>query len=60
MDFVLIRSICDNDGRSPIVLSFISRNIDRVVHAGVAAIVEGKLQKSMAVFREGTPAYTER
>lgn len=56
-DFVLIRSICNNDGRSPIILSFISRNIDRVVHAGVAAIVDGSLQKSMAIFRDGTPAY---
>lgn len=56
-DFVLIRSIRNNDGSSPLILSFVSRNIDRVLHAGIAAIVDGTLQNSMAVFSSDTPAY---
>lgn len=49
-DFVLIRSVLHNDGTAPVSLTFISRNRDRVIHAGIAAIVETHLLHSMAVF----------
>ena len=52
-DFVLIRTVSGNDGTSPITLTFISRKTNRVVHAGLAAIVEKTLSQSMAVYTEG-------
>lgn len=48
-DFMLLRSIVHNDGRHPVVMTFICRRTDRVVHAGIAAIVERRLKASMAV-----------
>jgi hypothetical protein len=52
MDFMLIRSVVGNDGTYPITITFVSRKIDRVVHAGIAAIVEKVLDRSMAVYLE--------
>lgn len=56
-DFVLIRSPMHNNGSAPVVISFYSRNSDRVVHAGIAAIVERHLQGSMAMFEAGSDAF---
>ena len=52
-----MRSPRHNDGRYPIVLSFVSRNLDRVTHAGIAALVEGSLRRSMAVFGVESSAF---
>lgn len=49
-DFVLLRSIKGNDGSAPIAVTFICKKTDRVVHAGIAAIVERHLKDSMAVY----------
>ena len=51
-DFMLFRSISGNDGTHPVVMTLICRKTDRVVHAGIAAIVERHLKASMAVFDE--------
>ena len=51
-DFMLLRSIAGNDGTHPVVMTLICRKTDRVVHAGLAAIVERRLKGSMAVFKE--------
>jgi len=58
-DFVLIRSVAGNDGTHPITMTFVCRKTDRVVHAGLAAIVERVLDKSMAVYEEGEPGFAD-
>ena len=50
-DFMLLRSPSGNDGSHPVLITFVSRKTDRVVHAGIAAIVEAQLVNSMALFR---------
>lgn len=56
-DFVLIRSVAGNDGSYPITITFVCRVTDRVVHAGLAAIVENSLDRSMAVYAEGDSGF---
>ena len=56
-DFVLIRTVAGNDGTSPITLTFISRKTNRVVHAGLAAIVGKTLSQSMAIYTEGESGF---
>ena len=56
-DFVLIRSIEGNDGSHPVTVTFISRHSHRVVHAGLAAIVEKTLAGSMALYEEGVDGF---
>ena len=51
-DFMLLRSIRHNDGSNPISISFVSRKIDPVLHAGIVNIVERKLRGSMTFFRQ--------
>lgn len=56
-DFMLIRSVAGNDGTHPIIITFVCRQTDRVVHAGIAAIVERSLDHSMAVYAEGDSGF---
>ncbi|SFX64447.1 hypothetical protein SAMN04244548_01576 [Paracoccus pantotrophus] len=56
-DFVLIRSPMHNNGSAPVTIAFYSRNSDRVVHAGIAAIVERHLHRSTAMFEAGSDAF---
>lgn len=58
-DFMLIRSVAENDGLEPIGISFISRNESAVVHAGLVAKLADQLTGSMAVFEEGTREFSE-
>lgn len=51
-DFILIRTIAENDGTHPVAITFVGKKTDQVVHAGIVAIMEKKLNKSMAVFME--------
>ena len=53
-DFMLMRSVAENDGSSPVTITFICRRLDPITHAGLAAIAERHLTGSMAVFEEGT------
>lgn len=57
-DFLLLRSRPKNDGSSPIFISFIARKHDRVIHAGIGAIVDRKLRGSMALLRSSDPHYS--
>lgn len=57
-DFALIRSVAKNDGSQPINIAFISKKTDRIIHAGLAAIVERRLNGSMVVFEEGNADFT--
>ncbi|AXV16592.1 hypothetical protein CYG48_13380 [Neorhizobium sp. SOG26] len=52
-DFLLLRSKVGNNGDTPITITFISRSTDRLLHAGLVAIVEKTLSSSMSVFEEG-------
>ena len=56
-DFMLLRSISGNDGTYPVVMTLICRKTDRVVHAGLAAIVERHLKRSMAVFEKNDESF---
>ena len=57
-DFVLIRSRSANDGSAPLSITFVSRNTDRVTHAGLAAIVEKDLRDSMAVYPQSSEGFS--
>ena len=56
-DFMLIRSVAENDGTEPVMITFASRGSDRVVHAGIAAIVRDLMKQSMAVIKEDDPDF---
>jgi hypothetical protein len=58
-DFMLIRSVAGNDGTYPVTITFVGRKIERVIHAGIVAIVEKVLNRSMAVYVEGAPGFAD-
>jgi hypothetical protein len=58
-DFMLVRSIVKNDGTHPISMTFVGRKADRVVHAGIAAIVQKVLRKSMVAYETGEPGFDD-
>ena len=58
-DLALIRTRAGNDGTQPVTIVFISKARDRVVHAGLAAILERQLDGSMAAFAEGIPQFND-
>ncbi len=58
-DFVLIRTVAGNDGSSPVTITFISRATDRVIHAGLVAIVETSLNQSMAVYSSASSGFND-
>lgn len=58
-DFVLIRTTLENDGTDPVTIIFISKQTNRVVHAGIAAIVEKRLDRSMVTLKEDEPGFVD-
>lgn len=58
-DFLLIRSPASNDGDQPVTITFVSRSTERIVHAGLVAIVEKTLIHSMAVYEESDPGFMD-
>jgi hypothetical protein len=58
-DFVLIRSPEHNDGSHPVILTFVSKKTDRVLHAGVAAVIERHLKNSTAILDQTSPIYSD-
>ena len=58
-DLALIRTRACNDGTQPVTIVFISKARDRVVHAGLAAILERQLAGSMAAFEEGDTQFDD-
>lgn len=57
MDFVLIRTRVPNDGTQPLTLTFVSKKANRLLHAGLVAMLERHLKASMASFESGTPEF---
>jgi hypothetical protein len=58
-DFLLIRSRAGNDGSFPLFATLISKRVDRVVHAGIAAIVGAQLKDSMIVYSDGDAGFAD-
>jgi len=59
MDLMLLRTKLHNEGRHPVAITFISKKSDRVVHAGLVAIVERRMRDSMAAFEEGQETFSD-
>lgn len=53
-DFVLLRSVGHNDGSRPIVMTFVGRQRERLLHAGVVASLADEFRDGVAVVRQGT------
>lgn len=56
-DFALIRSVRQNDGSAPILLTFVGRRSQRLIQAGLAATLAGSLHQSVAIFDEGSEEF---
>lgn len=56
-DFMLLRSIEQNDATQPMMLTFVGRRAQSVMHAGVVAIVKDKLRQSVAIYPERSPTF---
>ncbi|MFD2430369.1 hypothetical protein ACFSUK_24325 [Sphingobium scionense] len=57
-DFVLLRSVVGNDGDHPILMTFIGRQRERLLHAGIVASLADSFQSSVAVVTAGSDAFT--
>jgi hypothetical protein len=56
-DFVLIRSVRGNDGDAPMMMTFVGRQRERLVHAGIVAMVGDRLCDGVALIAEGGDAF---
>lgn len=56
-DFVLLRSVARNDGDAPILMTFIGRQRERLLHAGIVASLEEEFRDSVAVVTAGSDAF---
>jgi hypothetical protein len=58
-DFLLIRSVENNDGASPVTMIFISHNMQRAKHAKVRRLTEAAMKDSMALYPEGATEFDD-
>lgn len=56
-DFVLLRTIGFNDGSRPIVMTFVGRQRERLLHAGIVASLESNFRHGVAIVRQGTDVF---
>lgn len=56
-DFVLLRSVADNDGDQPILVTFIGRQRERLLHAGIVASLATEFRNSVAVLSAGSDTF---
>lgn len=56
-DFALIRSVRFNDGDAPMMMTFVGRQRERLLHAGIVASIGDKLRDGVALVAEGTDAF---
>lgn len=56
---MLLRSVEQNDGTEQLKITFVGRKTDRVVHAGLVAIVQPVLDNSMVVYVEGQEEFAD-
>lgn len=48
-DFVVIRSVRDNDGSRPVLMTFVGRQMERLLHAGIGASIGPQFRDSVAL-----------
>ena len=56
-DFVLLRTVRSNDGDLPILMTFVGRQHERLLHAGIGASLVGQFKDSVAVVEQGTEVF---
>lgn len=56
-DFMLLRSVAGNDGDRPILMTFIGRQRERLLHAGLVASLANDFRNSVAVVAAGSDAF---
>jgi len=56
-DFVLIRTVERNDGDLPLLMTFVGRQRERLLHAGIVASLDGQFTDSTAILGQGTGAF---
>lgn len=56
-DFVLLRTVKQNDGDLPLLMTFVGRQRERLLHAGIVASLEGRFTDSTAILEQGTDAF---
>lgn len=56
-DFVLLRSVAGNDGSHPILMTFIGRQRERLLHAGIVASLAEHFRDSVAVVSSGSDSF---
>lgn len=56
-DFVLLRSVKHNDGDLPILMTFVGRQRERLLHAGIVASLSDHFKDSVAVVAQGSEAF---
>jgi hypothetical protein len=56
-DFVLLRSVRHNDGSQPILMTFIGRQRERLLHAGIVASLMDSFRGSVSIVKGGTEAF---
>jgi hypothetical protein len=56
-DFVLLRSVAGNDADQPILMTFIGRQRERLLHAGIVASLAADFRDSVAVVSTGSDAF---
>lgn len=56
-DFVLFRSIGQNDSDSPILMTFVGRRREQLVHAGIVGFIGTYLKHSVAIISKGSTAF---
>ncbi|MBB3649279.1 hypothetical protein FHX14_005513 [Rhizobium sp. BK619] len=56
-DFVLLRSVGENDGDQPILMTFVGRQRERLLHAGIVASLADDFRDSVAMMSAGSDAF---
>ncbi|HEY8604504.1 hypothetical protein [Tsuneonella suprasediminis] len=56
-DFVLIRTVAQNDGDRPLLMTFVGRQRERLLHAGIVASLEGRFTDSTAILEHGSDTF---
>ncbi|MDX8526996.1 hypothetical protein RFM68_21065 [Mesorhizobium sp. MSK_1335] len=56
-DFVLIRTVARNDGNLPLLMTFVGRQRERLLHAGIVASLAGRFTDSTAILEQGTDTF---
>lgn len=56
-DFVLLRSVKGNDGDRPVLMTFVGRQRERLLHAGIVASLENCFRNSVAVVASGSETF---